>query len=405
MKPTTCSENPTIFDQAAAVFSGWKDPETGARVLRIIPKNIKHTPGCLSTCYHQHPCFLEGGRKVMLRGTAPVLPGASSTCVVDLSTGLAEPILTPTMHVKEVIDSTRMAVGYTHGSGTRAFIWDLRAGRELASMEIGDWILNSINFLSDGLRAMVFLHKGHPYAEKVHSRHYLLAPGEKPRLTLDLDRHFCSHIVGCPIDKDLYTYDRWLSPPGHLDQAITIRSLDGSFEEPVKLDANAGRPGNMWGCRDHYVWTPDGKRIVSYYCPKPITFNPLMKDNPEFNHFKLEWWLSALDWRTGNDLAACYPTDRWNGHMQVTPDSRYIVCGGYGYNKMLAIDIEALRNGWNEKVICSFPAIESTGQNHGPFPYPFVLPDYSGVLFNAGWPGPDHGVYLAEWPAGIERAM
>jgi hypothetical protein len=29
---------------------------------------------------------------------------------------------------------------------------------------------------------------------------------------------------------------------------------------------------------------------------------------------------------------------------------------------------------------------------------PFALPDQSGVIFNAGWPGPQHGVYLVEWP-------
>ena len=47
------------------------------------------------------------------------------------------------------------------------------------------------------------------------------------------------------------------------------------------------------------------------------------------------------------------------------------------------------------------PQTLSVGKNSEPFPYPFVLPDSSGVIFNAGWPGPEHGVYLAEWPAAL----
>jgi hypothetical protein len=31
-----------------------------------------------------------------------------------------------------------------------------------------------------------------------------------------------------------------------------------------------------------------------------------------------------------------------------------------------------------------------------------MLPDGSGVVFNAGWPGDEHGVYLAEWPKGLK---
>ncbi|NQU09617.1 hypothetical protein HQ590_02410, partial [bacterium] len=54
-------------------------------------------------------------------------------------------------------------------------------------------------------------------------------------------------MLGYPTDPNLYTYDRWPSPKRDIDQAITIRSVDGSFEEPVKLDAAALRPGDMWG--------------------------------------------------------------------------------------------------------------------------------------------------------------
>ena len=63
------------------------------------------------------------------------------------------------------------------------------------------------------------------------------------------------------------------------------------------------------------------------------------------------------------------------------------------------MQIEALRKGWNERIICSYPKTTPTGSLGGPFPYPFVLPDQSGVIFDAGWPGSEHGVYLAEWPA------
>ena len=79
------------------------------------------------------------------------------------------------------------------------------------------------------------------------------------------------------------------------------------------------RPGDTWGARDHYVWTPDAKRIVSYFCQHPI--QPWLDSGKPFNHFAWEWWLSATDWRTGEDLAAMYPPGRWGGHMQVSPDS------------------------------------------------------------------------------------
>ncbi|NQU10432.1 hypothetical protein HQ590_06570, partial [bacterium] len=162
------------------------------------------------------------------------------------------------------------------------------------------------------------------------------------------------------------------------------------------------RPGDMWGARDHYVWTPDGTRIVSYLNPHPLRLTPVPKSDPDFNHFRFEWWLSALDWRTGADLAAKYPPDRWGGHMQITPDSRYIVCaGGPGFDKLFAVEIEGLRQGWNEHVICSYPETVAAGTNSDPFPHPFVLPDGSGVLFNAGWPGDQHGIYLAEWPRAL----
>ena len=177
---------------------------------------------------------------------------------------------------------------------------------------------------------------------------------------------------------------------------LTIRTLDGSFEETVKLDERAPRPKDMWGCRDHYVWAPDGSRIVSYLNCQPV--DPSIP----FNHFPFDWWLSALDWRTGEDYCAKYPPGRWGGHMQMTPDSRYIICGGGpGFDKLFAVEMAALRDGWNEHVICSYPTTNTEAVNVGYFPYPFALPDGSGVIFNAGWPGDEHGVYLAEWPGSL----
>ena len=75
---------------------------------------------------------------------------------------------------------------------------------------------------------------------------------------------------------------------------------------------------------------------------------------------------------------------------------------GPGYDHLLAVEIEGLRHGWNEQIIASYPTTSDSGSLRGPFAYPFVLPDQSGVIFNAAWPGPKHGVYLAEWPADFE---
>ena len=393
---------PSLFDRAANVFDGWTDPETGARVLRIFAKNLPRLPGFWGTYYHQFRVFLDGGRKVLLHASRkqpdPEMP---HNYAVDLTTGQAAPIAPPEYGVAEVIDETNMATLQNADSPTRrTVLWDLKAGKELASMEaIDGWTMGAVNFLSDGRRALNFHYRGQIYHEKVDSRHYLLTPGEKPRLILDAEGYYCSHLVACPTDPNLYAYDRWPCPKRDVDQAITVRTLDGSFEEPAKLDARALRPADMWGCRDHYVWTPDGKRIVSYLFPHPMT---VMSNQPGFNHFQFEWWLSALDWRTGEDLAAKYPPGRWGGHMQVTPDSRYILCaGGPGYDKLFAVEIEGLRRGWNEHLICSYPKTISAGKNSDPFPYPFALPDSSGVIFTAGWPGDDFGVYLAEWPKSL----
>ncbi|MHB0938446.1 MAG: hypothetical protein ACYDCO_11980 [Armatimonadota bacterium] len=405
---TTEVNTETLFERAAKVFDGWTDPDTGMRVLRVWASNLPRVPGMWSTFYHQYRCFLNGGRTVLLHGGKKLNPDARfSTYAVDLAAGTAEPFTLGGGRVVEVFDETQMALLISHpghdSTDARAILWDMRADKEVASVATGEWKLNSVNFLGDGRRALVFMYRGQIYHKEipVQSRHYLLEPGQAPRLVMEADGYFCSHIVAHPTDPDMYTYDRWLSPPGPLDQAITIRALDGSFEEPVKLDENAPRPADMWGARDHYVWAPDGSRIVSYLCTHPIDF--IFQPDYEFNHFEWQWWLSALDWRTGEDYAAPYPPGRWGGHMGITPDSQYILCcGGPGFDKLFAVSIAELKHGWNEHVICSYPTTVSVGKNSDPFPMPYALPDGSGVIFNAGWPGDEYGVYLAEWPAKLK---
>jgi hypothetical protein len=401
---TTKVNAPTLFDRAAKVFDGWIDPDTGMRVLRVWASNLPRVPGMWGTFYHQYNCFLDGGRTVLLHGGKKINPEARfSTYAVDLAAGTAEPFGFGEGHVVEVFDATQMAVLISHprhdSTEARAILWDMQADKEVASVGSGDWKLNSVNFLSDGRRALAFMYRGQHYTEHVVSRHYLLEPGAEPRLVMEADGYFCSHMVGHPTDANLYTYDRWPSPKRDIEQAITIRTLDGSFEERVKLDDKAPRPPDMWGCRDHYVWAPDGSRIISYLACKPIE---VASSAADFNHFEFDWWLSALDWRTGEDYAARYPAGRWGGHMQMTPDSKYILCGGGpGFDKLFAVSVAELSKGWNEHIICSYPTTTPLGKNSDPFPYPFALPDGSGVIFNAGWYGNEHGVYLAEWPQAL----
>ena len=92
------------------------------------------------------------------------------------------------------------------------------------------------------------------------------------------------------------------------------------------------------------MWSPAGKRIGSYMCPD--TF-------------------------------------------EVGPD----------FDQLFAVEIEGLREGWDEQLICSYPTTRPTGSLEGPFPCLFVVPDQSDVIFNAGWPGPEHRLCLTECPA------
>ena len=389
----------TIFSQAARIFDGWTDPDTGVGVLRIWAKNLPRIPGMWGTYYHQYQCFLDGGRRVLLYGRPALTQGGRQHIyALDLTTGLANPFGPPDHQTIEVWDGTQMSVMLANegGDDARAMLWDLRAEREVCGMTLPGWQFNSLNFLCDGRRALAFYFQGKYYDERAVSRHYLLEAGKEPRLVMEADGYYCSHIVGHPADPELYAYDRWPSPKRGVEQVTTVRTVDGSFEETVKLDDNAPRPVDMWGCRDHYVWTPDGNRIISYLNREPV--DPSIP----FNHFPFDWWLSALDWRTGEDYAAKYPPGRWGGHMQVSLDSRWIVNGGGpGFDKLYVVNIDELKHGWNEEIICSYPETNPEGKMCGFFPYPYMLPDGSGVLFCAGWFGPEHGIYLAEWPKGL----
>jgi len=383
----------SLFARAARVFDGWTDTETGMRVLRIHARGTDEKASVWATLYHQCPCFVDGGRKVLLAGAGPDGKGQG---LLDLTTGAVEALLPIKASVGEVHDGMNMAtIHRREGERAHVAIWDLRQQREVAGYTADDdWQIGSINLLSDGVRAIVWRYRGQAYSEPVHSQHLLLTTGERVETVLDAPGYFCSHTMSCPTDPNLYSYDRWPSPLRPIDQAIHIRTLDGSFEEPLKLLPGTLRPvGADHGARDHYLWTPDGRWIVSYLYPHPLP------KQETFNHLEFEWWLSATDWRTGEDRCVRYPPSRWGGHMGVSPDSRQIICaGGPGFDALFLVSIEKLKDGWNEKVLCHYPKTVSKGINGDPFAMPFALPDQSGVIFNAGWPGPKHGVYLVEWP-------
>jgi hypothetical protein len=282
------------------------------------------------------------------------------------------------------------------GAEVMVYLYDLNEKRELGCALTEGWKFGGCSMQADGRRAVVSRYQGKFYEEHCRTQLHLLSPGEPPRLILDKDGVFGNHMQGCPTDPDLFTYNAWPTPRRDVEGVTCLASVDGRVDRLLPLDANAPRPADFYGVRDHYVWTPDGTRIVSYLNRKRVDMSA------PFNHFEFDWWLSALDWRTGEDYCVQYPRGRWGGHMHMTPDSRYILCGGGpGFDKLYAVDMQALKHGWNEQVICGYPRTVSTGLNASPYPYPFALPDGSGVLFNAGWPGPDHGVYLVEWPKGL----
>lgn len=360
------------------------------------------------TLYQQCRCFLDGGRTVLLRTVEDPSwwprQGGSRALLLDLATGRTEEPFPPGWNAIEADDAAGTVLLVRWDTAETA-LWERRTGRFLysAAPEPG-WEYGGATILADGRRVLAAHFQGRPYRERVRSRIRLLAPGEPVRTVIASDEHYCNHVQGDPIHPDRFCYDRWNTPARDTDQVMHVATLDGAFHAPAKLDDRALRPKSMFGCRDHYLWTPDGRRLVSYLNPDPFEggvpyrVGHKLEMGAGFNHFQFSWVLSALDWRTGEDLAAPYPPGRWGCHPAVSPDSRFVVsAGGPGFDRLYAVEIEGLRKGWNERVICAYPRTVSKGENHEPFAFPFFLPDGSGILFNAGWPGPDHGLYLAEW--------
>ncbi len=399
----------TLFELASRVFDGWSDPETHLMVLRILPVNAAELAGGDGdqhwlTKYHQHPCFLEGGRKVHLRRLSyQKARGTSGSYVVDLTTGLAELLLPEHYHLITADAGSSIVLCMRGRKKSYAVVlYDLATGAELAAFEPEpEWYLAGAQQLANPRQALVGQYQGRfgghvQWREHCKSRLFLLDADGPARLLFDEDGVHCNHMQGNPAEPEIFSFDRWPAPKPErkVEVVIHIRDLAGTFEEPLPQLDGTVRPGALWGGqRDHYVWTPDGRRIASY-------FTPIESDSDD--HFDFGWWLSVLDWRTGEDLAAEYPPHRWGGHFQASPDSKYVVsCGGKEFQHLYAVNIEELRQGWNERVLCRYPQTLEEGSNRGPFHHPFVLPDQSGVLFTAGWPGPEFGVYLVEWPADL----
>jgi hypothetical protein len=271
-------------------------------------------------------------------------------------------------------------------------LWDLKAGRALNTLPHEGWDWGWCHFTCDGRRAVVSQIQATGYHAPARSRLFLLGDDGSRRLILEDDKAICNHIQCSPTDPNLYAYDRWPAPYTHTPQIIRLRTLDGGYDEPLALLPDTLLPGRLLGGqRDHYVWTPDGAAIASYV-------TPLDTAEGKRDHFEFGWHASVTNWKTGEDLCAAYPALRWGCHFSVTPDSRWIVsCGGRGFDKLYAVEISRLRQDWNERVLCSYPRTEHDGSNKDLFPHPWPLPDQSGVLFTAGWHGPESGVYLCEW--------
>ena len=384
----------TIFQSASKIFDGWNDPDSGLRVLRVLPvggarRDAAGRPFPLHTIYHQMPCFLDGGRRVLLRERGR----QGGRCVMDLTRGEISYPFPDNAMPGEVCDATSLAVLHgRRGDRAEVSLWDIATG-EVVNNHIlpAGWGCNEAHILSDGRRAIVQQFIGRPYNENVRSQFYLLDVEGNCEQIFDADGFFCNHIQSCPTDAELFSYDRWPSPKVPTEVIIHLRTLDGHFHEPLPQIEGTLRPGPHWGGqRDHYIWTPDGESIASYLMPG---------DSDSDDHYDFDWWLSVLNRRSGEDLCAQYPPDRWGCHFQASPDSRYLVsAGGRGFQCLYLIDIEQLRDGWNERVLCTYPHSEEDPHTSELFHFPFVLPDQSGVLFSAGWLGPEDGVFLVEWP-------
>lgn len=401
---TSKATQPTLFDRASRVFDGWNDPQTGLPVLKVATTERDMHPsvqpgGTWSTLYHQSRCFLEGGRKVLLhgsplRGSSPDhrKRGRMGQFVMDLATGELTAPFPKGCRAVDLGDATNTAALTVRDGDPGVVLWDLASERALASHSLSGWALTAGKLLGDGKRMVAGFHTGPWRRGRCHSQHFLLQPDGQVKQILDAEGYFCNHVVGCPTDPDLYAYDRWPTPDQAVAVVIHIRNVDGSFETPLPLLEDTVRPGPAMECnRDHYVWTPDGTRIASYLLPDTEDFAA--------NHYSYRWWISVTNWRTGEDLCVPYPQERWGGHFQVTPDSRYPVSGGgQNLDYLYAIDIEGLRNGWNERLLCQYPPSPPEQYGASVNHHPHVLPDMSAVLFTAGWGGPGQGVYMVEWP-------
>lgn len=388
----------TLFDQASRVFDGWTDSTTGMTVLRVQPPRSPQPPGQLNMPYHQTQPFSEGGRMVLLRSGRNTRVGrAHRPFLLNLTTGeLTSPFPIGSSAMDQRVDDATSLLSLRSDDGHRIVLWDRPTAQILATFRCPEgWRTSGAARLSDPYRFVVTVKdEGKPYDEPVNSRIYVVGLAGQ-ELIHEAPGFFCNHAQGCPTDPDLFAYDRWPCPKlaQPAPQVIHLMRTDGGEHRMLPLNGMTVRPGNLWGGqRDHYLWTPDGRYITSYFVPGDVDFSH------GFNHFDFGWWVSATDWRTGEDLAAPYPPGRWGCNFQVTPDGRHIVSGGGpGYDWLYAIDIEGLRRGWNQTLICAYPP-NHWNPRGGPFTWPFVLPDGSGVLFNAGWPGESHGLYLAQWP-------
>ena len=390
---------------ASRVFDGWDDRETGLTVLKVATADRQVCPFVPAgtpwhTPYHQLRRFLDGGRKVHLAATPPARsraarldPRRPHSFLIDLTSGeVTDPF--PDEHQPgDLCDATHMAVLLARGvGGSKVLLWDMKGRAVLASFGLPGWRLTSAKILSDGHRMVVGFYRGRWRRGKCHSRFYLVWPYGRAKQILDADGYLCNHIAACPADPDLYAYNRWPTPDRWVKTVNHIRSVDGSFETPLPLLPDTVRPGPVLdGQRDHYVWTPDGTRIASYLLP--------YWEDLRTNHYTYRWWISVTNWRTGEDLCMPYPPERWGGHFQATWDSRYLVSGGgQRFNYLYAIDIEGLRSGWNERILCRYPSSPPEAYWTSVSHHPLVLPDMSGVLFTAGHGNPEQGVFLVEWP-------
>lgn len=392
MSRLTCN----IFDSAARIFPVQRDPENGRRILRLRPENPPRDENNqtfpLHTPYHQLSCFMDGGRRMILRsgfgfrgaGKLPV------QFILDLADGSCDTMFPPGVLISQVHDGLQRGALYDlREGGPRAMFWDFKTGRELGGISLPGWSYQWPIMLADGRGIVAPFYRGKYYDEYCESRFYHIDEQGDVKLIADAQGVFLNHLMPCPSDGNLFSYNRWPSPRKPTPVVIHIRDLSGDFDEPLKHLPETMLPGPIWGGqRDHYMWTPDGNRIVSYFSPI---------DSNSDDHFEFGWWLSAIDWRSGEDLAAAYPPERWGAHFTITPDSRLAVsCGGRQYQYLYAVDIEALRSGWNEQILCSIPHSEENGTNRSPFHMPHAAPDGSCIAFCAGWPGADDDTYLAE---------